>query len=42
MHRQPPRTIALVKTENIVHLEEMLGSMGWRLSTKHVEELEKL
>ncbi|OYT54167.1 MAG: oxidoreductase [Desulfurococcales archaeon ex4484_217_2] len=37
-----PRTIALVKTENIVHLEEILGSMGWRLSTKHIEELEKL
>jgi len=35
-----PRTIALVKTENIEHLKEIIGALGWRLPPKVLEELE--
>ena len=37
-----PRTVPILKTGKIEHLKEILGSMGWRLSIKHIEELEKL
>lgn len=35
-----PMTTALVKTERMDHLEEILGSLGWRLSAELIELLE--
>ena len=35
-----PRTIAIVKTENIEHLKEIIGALDWRLPPKFLEELE--
>jgi diketogulonate reductase-like aldo/keto reductase len=32
-----PRTIAIVKTEKKEHLDEIIGSMGWRLDEKTIE-----
>jgi diketogulonate reductase-like aldo/keto reductase len=32
-----PRVIAIVKTENISHLHEILGSVGWNLSEQDME-----
>ncbi|MET1159874.1 MAG: aldo/keto reductase [Thermoprotei archaeon] len=37
-----PRVIPIPKTENMDHLEEILGAMGWRLDPKDVELLEKI
>jgi len=37
-----PKTIALVKTENIEHLKEIIGTLGWRLPTEVIEELENV
>ena len=37
-----PRTVALVKTEKVEHLREIVGALGWRLSPKIIEELEKI
>ncbi len=37
-----PRVIAIPKTENIVHLREILGSMGWRLSREDLEVLSNI
>jgi len=36
------RTIALVKTENIEHLKEIIGTFGWRLPPEVIEELENI
>ncbi len=37
-----PMTVALVKTERMDHLEEILGALGWRLSNELIERLEKI
>ena len=37
-----PRTIPIPKTESLEHLKEILGAMGWRLSPRQIEELEKI
>jgi diketogulonate reductase-like aldo/keto reductase len=37
-----PRVFAIPKTENMKHLEEILGAMGWRLKPEDIEELEKI
>ncbi|ABM80651.1 aldo/keto reductase [Hyperthermus butylicus] len=37
-----PRVIAIPKTENMDHLREILGALGWRLTEDILEELEKL
>ena len=37
-----PMTTAVVKTERMDHLEEILGALGWRLSAELIEYLERL
>ena len=37
-----PRVVAIPKTEDRRHLEEILGALGWRLPPEIVEELEQL
>ena len=37
-----PRVVAIPKTEQVGHLREILGAMGWRLPVEALEELEKL
>ncbi|MEM1767806.1 MAG: aldo/keto reductase [Desulfurococcaceae archaeon] len=37
-----PNTIAVVKTENIDHLIEILGSTGWRLPVEYLEILSRI
>ena len=37
-----PRVVAIPKTENRKHLEEIVGAMGWRLKPEHIEELKKI
>lgn len=37
-----PNTVAIVKTENIEHLIEIIGSMNWRLPIKYLEILSKI
>ncbi len=37
-----PMVTAVVKTENIKHLREILGSLGWRLSPDEIRLLEKI
>jgi len=37
-----PMTTAVVKTERMNHLEEILGALGWRLSAELIEYLESL
>lgn len=37
-----PRVVALVKTENIIHLKEILGSLGWRLGEQDMTLLKKI
>ena len=37
-----PRVIAIPKAERREHMEEILGSMGWRLDPSDLEEIEKL
>ncbi len=36
-----PGVIAVTKTENMAHLEEILGALGWRLPPRIIEELEE-
>ncbi|MEM1629017.1 MAG: aldo/keto reductase, partial [Desulfurococcaceae archaeon] len=33
--------MAIPKTERVEHVQEILGSMGWRLSTKDLEYIKK-
>ncbi|WFO75364.1 aldo/keto reductase [Desulfurococcaceae archaeon MEX13E-LK6-19] len=37
-----PNVVAIPKTENISHLKEILGAMGWRLGEKEITVLEKI
>lgn len=37
-----PRVIAIPKAERKEHMDEILGSMGWRLDQEHIEEIESL
>jgi diketogulonate reductase-like aldo/keto reductase len=37
-----PRVIAVVKTEKLEHLKEILGALGWRLPPNIIEEVENL
>jgi len=37
-----PRVVAIPKTENINHLKEIVGAMGWRLRKDLLEYLEKI
>jgi len=36
-----PRVVAIPKTENMNHLMEIIGALGWRLSSEDLEYLEK-
>lgn len=36
-----PRVIAIPKTENQIHLQEIIGSMGWRLDREDIELIVK-
>ncbi len=36
-----PRVIAIPKTENMDHLREILGAMGWRLRAEDIEVIEE-
>ncbi len=37
-----PRVIAIVKTEQINHVEEILGAFGWRMAIMDIEVLEQI
>ena len=37
-----PRVVAIPKTEDREHLEEILGSMGWRMEENDIEVLEEI
>ncbi len=37
-----PRVIAIPKTENLEHLKEILGAMGWRLNREDLELIAKI
>lgn len=37
-----PNVIAIPKTENMEHLKEILGAMGWRLGVKEINILENI
>lgn len=36
-----PLVTAIPKSENKKHVEEIAGALGWRLSRKHIEQIEK-